>query len=268
MTKNYSKGAYNLDLINKINQYDLLILEKYYSEILSYFDPDKYVLEFWPGNLKWFQYLYSKWFRKFILVEIDEWFYLSQKEFLSIYKDVEVIHLHKNICDPDIFNNIDISQVWLISSFQVIEHIEKSEFQSFIQKLYNSNYTWFLLFETINAQNIIQWNFAIYHDDTHKLSFTPRSLKMILTEIGDFDFKTTIWVWYPNIISIGSLFKYKIIPDKYLIFTFIFNTFYGFPYFLSKLISRFFLSRYISKNDKTFDAWFSIFFKITTNDNI
>ena len=46
MTKNYSKGAYNLDLINKINQYDLLILEKYYSEILSYFDPDKYVLEF------------------------------------------------------------------------------------------------------------------------------------------------------------------------------------------------------------------------------
>ena len=157
--------------------------EKNYGNLLSKLAKDARILEIGPGaGAAFAQYLLKKGFANITLCEMvsDSARILSDAfgDRLTVIKSDGTEYLRQSSAKLD-----------CIFSAQVIEHFSYDGFTEFLKLSYASlKHGGYIVFETINTANMIYGTYLRYCDYTHRMGFTPRSLRQFFLATGDFSF--------------------------------------------------------------------------------
>jgi 2-polyprenyl-3-methyl-5-hydroxy-6-metoxy-1,4-benzoquinol methylase len=156
--------------------------EKNYGKILNSISKDGRILEIGPGSGSFTQYLLYKGYTNITVCEIAN---DNARALQSFFGD------RVTVVNKDAIQYLETSSFDLICAAQFIEHLTYDDFIGFLERCYASlSNGGYVIFETINCANVTHGLYLRYCDYTHRMGFTPRSLKQFLMAIGDFsDFK-------------------------------------------------------------------------------
>jgi 2-polyprenyl-3-methyl-5-hydroxy-6-metoxy-1,4-benzoquinol methylase len=166
--------------ISPISIFALRYYEKNYGKTLRSIPKNSKILEIGPGSASFTQYLLHKDYEDITVCEIAD----DNAQALRQFFGDRIRVIHKDAIDylgstPDRFD--------LIFAAQVIEHFTHDDLIIFLQNCYASlNDGGYMILETINCANVIYGLYLRYCDYSHRMSFTPRSLKQFLNITGSF----------------------------------------------------------------------------------
>lgn len=166
--------------ISPISILGIRYFEKNYGRILRAIPENSSILEIGPGGASFTQYLLHRGYKNITVCEIAE----DKARSLSRFFDDRIKVIHRNVIDyledcPDRFD--------FIYAAQVIEHFTYDDVVRFLSRCYKSlSDGGYMIFETINCANVTYGLYLRYCDYTHRMGFTPRSLKHFLLSTGDF----------------------------------------------------------------------------------
>ena len=154
--------------------------EKNYGKVLKLIPEDSRILEIGPGGANFTQYLLYKGYRDVTVCEAAD---DNAQSFSSFFRD-RVRVIQKDIIDY-LENSSD--RFGFIYAAQLIEHFTYDDFVKFLEYCCESlNKGGYIVLETINCANITHGLYLRYCDYTHRMGFTPRSLKHFLMAVGNF----------------------------------------------------------------------------------
>ncbi len=166
--------------ISPVSIFALRYYEKNYGKTLRSIPKNSKTLEIGPGSASFTQYLLHKGYENITVCEIADDNAWALGQFFG--DAVEVVH--KDVIDylestPDRFD--------FIFAAQVIEHFAYDDLVRFLQNCHESlNDGGHIILETINCANVIYGPYLRYCDYSHRMGFTPRSLKQFLSLAGSF----------------------------------------------------------------------------------
>jgi SAM-dependent methyltransferase len=166
--------------ISPISIFALRYYEKNYGKTLRSIPKNSKTLEIGPGSASLTQYLLHKGYEDITVCEIAD----DNARALGQFFGDRIRVIHKDAIDylesaPDRFN--------FIFAAQVIEHFTYDDLVRFLQNCYASlNDGGYIILETINCANVIYGSYLKYCDYSHRMGFTPRSLKQFLSMAGNF----------------------------------------------------------------------------------
>jgi 2-polyprenyl-3-methyl-5-hydroxy-6-metoxy-1,4-benzoquinol methylase len=166
--------------ISPISIFALRYYEKNYGKTLRSIPKNSKILEIGPGSASFTQYLLHKDYEDITVCEIAD----DNAQALRQFFGDRIRVIHKDAIDylgstPDRFD--------LIFAAQVIEHFTHDDLIIFLQNCYASlNDGGYMILETINCANVIYGLYLRYCDYSHRMGFTPRSLKQFLNITGSF----------------------------------------------------------------------------------
>ncbi len=166
--------------ISPISIFALRYFEKNYGKTLRSIPRSSKTLEIGPGSASFTQYLLHKGYEDITVCEIAD----DSAQALSQFFGNRIRVIHEDVIDylentPDRFD--------FIFAAQVIEHFAYDDLVRFLQNCYASlNDGGHIILETINCANVIYGSYLRYCDYSHRMGFTPRSLKQFLSMAGDF----------------------------------------------------------------------------------
>lgn len=144
-----------------------------YEFILNSIDKDSQILEIWPWNWFFIDFLIMNWYQNITYIDLDD---TNVETLTEKYKNIKAIKWFSG--DWIIFLKNTNQKFDLIVSRQVLEHLDSNDVRNYFKYSHKCLTNWWILItETINSQNIIYWNLYRYIDSTHKNSFTEKSLK-------------------------------------------------------------------------------------------
>jgi len=169
--------------------------EKNYGRILQRIPENSRILEIGPGNGSFIQYLLYKGYKNIAACEIAGDNALSLGRFFG--NRIRIVNENAIDClgnSPDKFD--------LIYAAQLIEHFTYNNLVKFLEHCYTSlSEGGYIIFETINCANVTHGLYLRYCDYTHRMGFTPRSLKQFLMAIGDFSSIELIEIHPPGFLD-------------------------------------------------------------------
>ena len=166
--------------ISPISVLAVRYFEKNYGKILRSVPKNSRILEIGPGSASFAQYLLYKGYENITVCEIAD----DNAESLKRFFEDRVKVVHKDVID---YLKTSSDTFDVIFAAQLIEHFTYDDFIRFLEHCYASlNSGGHIIFETINCANITHGLYLRYCDYTHRMGFTPRSLKHFLMAVGDF----------------------------------------------------------------------------------
>jgi len=166
--------------ISPISIFALRYYEKNYGKTLRSIPKNGKTLEIGPGSASFTQYLLQKGYEDITVCEIAD----DSARALGQFFGDRIRVIHRDVIDylesaPDRFD--------FIFAAQVIEHFAYDDLLRFLQNCYASlNDGGYIILETINCANVIYGSYLRYCDYSHRMGFTPRSLKQFLSMAGNF----------------------------------------------------------------------------------
>lgn len=166
--------------ISPISALGIRYFEKNYGKALKLTPKNSRILEIGPGSASFTQYLLYKGYRDITVCEIAD----DNAQALSDSLGGRVNVIHRDVID---YLGSSSDRFDLIHAAQLIEHFAYDDFIRFLEHCYTSlNEGGYIILETINCANITHGSYLRYCDYTHRMGFTPRSLKHFLIAVGDF----------------------------------------------------------------------------------
>ena len=163
-----------------ISVFGIRYFEKNYGKILRPIPENSRILEIGPGNASFTQYLLYKGYRNITVCEMAD----DNARSLDYFFGDRIRVVRRDAID---YLESSSDGFDFIYAAQLIEHFAYDDFVKFLQHCYVClNEGGYIVFETINCANITHGLYLRYCDYTHRIGFTPRSLKHFLMAVGDF----------------------------------------------------------------------------------
>jgi SAM-dependent methyltransferase len=182
--------------ISPISILGIRYFEKNYGKILRAIPENSGVLEIGPGGASFAQYLLHRGYKNITVCEVAG----EKARALSRFFGDSVKVIHRDAIDylGDCSDRFDF-----IYAAQVVEHFHRDDVVRFLSRCYSSlNNGGYMIFETINCANVIYGQYLRYCDHTHRMGFTPRSLRQFLLSTGDFSRLRLIEIYPPGILDL------------------------------------------------------------------
>jgi len=169
--------------------------EKNYGEVLKAIPKNSRILEIGPGSASFTQYLLHKGYGNITVCERAD----DNTKSLSRFFGDRIRVIHKDVID---YLGYSSDRFDLIYATQLIEHFAYDDFIKFLEYCYASlNEGGCMVFETTNCANITYGLYLRYCDYTHRMGFTPRSLKHFLVAVGDFSSLELMEIYPPGLLD-------------------------------------------------------------------
>jgi 2-polyprenyl-3-methyl-5-hydroxy-6-metoxy-1,4-benzoquinol methylase len=193
--------------ISPISALGVRYFEKNYGKILNEVPESAGILEVGPGSAAFTQYLLYKGYKDITLCELADDNIGALRRFFGN----RINFIHKEVND---YLETAVDRFDLIYAAQVIEHFS---YENFIQFLGNCckalNDNGCVIFETINCANITHGLYLRYCDFTHRMGFTPRSLKQFFMSVGEFSELRLIEIQPLGFLDFAHSFFHRIRGD-------------------------------------------------------
>ena len=190
--------------ISPISIFTIRYFEKNYGQVLRLIPKSSRILEIGPGGANFTQYLLHEGYANITVCEMADDNARSLCRFFG--------NRIRVICE-DVVDYLENSsdKFDFVYSAQLIEHFAYDDFIKFLGHCYMSlNEGGYIVFETINCANITHGLYLRYCDYTHRIGFTPRSLKHFLMSVGGFSDFRLIEIYPPGFLDCLHYIRHRL----------------------------------------------------------